>query len=41
VRRLRLAADQHKVILGHAEQRGRFTAEWQAGIGSQEQQRPV
>jgi len=26
VKRLRLAADQRKVILGHAEERGRFTA---------------
>src|SRR5215469_5831150 len=26
MKRLRLAADQRKVILGHAEERGRFTA---------------
>jgi hypothetical protein len=26
VKRLRLAADQRKIILGHAEERGRFTA---------------
>src|SRR5262245_21021656 len=26
VKRLRLAADQHKIILGHAEERGRLTA---------------
>src|SRR5215475_13876844 len=26
MKRLRLAADQRKIILGHAEERGRFTA---------------
>ena len=26
MKRLRLAADQRKVLLGHAEERGRFTA---------------